>query len=152
MLILLISTWKSHFCDNDPIYDVIMQEPVKKWRHNHRHKISRDSFSELPLFKIFPIIFIFRQIYRANFAVRGLSSLFSYCFLCGEIGMLLLSVMLCYLLSYNVSNLILSCWQGLCLRGWTGGQKKCSSSSVTEQRSWVSLCWYYTQSCQMWSV
>ena len=62
----------------------------------------------------------------------------------------------CYLLSYNVStgtgNLILSCWQGLYLRGWTGGQRKCSSSSVIEQRSWASLCWYFTHSCQMWSV
>ena len=28
MLILLISTQKSYFCDNDAIYDVIMQEPV----------------------------------------------------------------------------------------------------------------------------
>ena len=75
MLILLISAWKSYFCDNDAIYDVIMQEPVRKWRHNHRLKISRDSFSELPLFKTFAIIFIFRQIDRANFAVRGSSSL-----------------------------------------------------------------------------
>ena len=30
MLILLISTQKSHFYDNDVIYDVIMQEPVRK--------------------------------------------------------------------------------------------------------------------------
>ena len=75
MLILLISTQKSYFCDNDAIYDVIMQEPVWKWRHNFRHKISRDSFADLPLFKTFSIIFIFRQIDRANFAVRGPSSL-----------------------------------------------------------------------------
>ena len=30
MLILLISTQKSYFCDEDAIYDVIMQEPVRK--------------------------------------------------------------------------------------------------------------------------
>ena len=71
----VLSTQKSYFCDNDAIYDVIMQEPVYKWRHNHRHKISKDSFAELPLFKTFSIIFIFRQIGRANFAVRGPSSL-----------------------------------------------------------------------------
>ena len=46
MLILLISTQRSYFCDNDAIYDVIMQEPVRKWRHNHRHKINRNSFAE----------------------------------------------------------------------------------------------------------
>ena len=62
MLILLISTKKLYFCDNDALYDVILQETVRKWCHNHRHKISRDSFSELPLFKTFSIIFIFRQI------------------------------------------------------------------------------------------
>ena len=55
MLILRISTKKSYFCDNDAIYDVIIQEPVSKWRHNHRHKISRDSFAELPLFKTFSL-------------------------------------------------------------------------------------------------
>ena len=46
MLILPISTHKSYFCDNDAIYDVTMQKPVRKWHHNHRHKISRDSAAE----------------------------------------------------------------------------------------------------------
>ena len=75
MLILLISIQKSYFCDNDAIYDVIMQEPVRKWCRNYRHRTSRDWYAELPLFKTFSIIFIFRQINRANFAVRGPSSL-----------------------------------------------------------------------------
>ena len=75
MLILVILTQKSQFCDNDAIYDVIMQEPVRKWRHNHRHNISRDSFAEKSPFKTFSINFIFRQIDRAIFAVRGPSSL-----------------------------------------------------------------------------
>ena len=39
MQILLFSTQKSYFCDNDVIYDVIMQEPVRKWRHNYKHEI-----------------------------------------------------------------------------------------------------------------
>ena len=72
---MLILTQKSYFCDNDTIYDFIKQEPVRKWRHNHRHKISRDSFADLSLFKTYSIIFIFRQIDRAIFAVRGSSSL-----------------------------------------------------------------------------
>ena len=38
------STQKSYnFCENKAIYDVIMQEPVRKWRHNHRHEIRRDT-------------------------------------------------------------------------------------------------------------
>ena len=49
MLVLL--TQKSYFLDNDAIYDVIMQKPVRTRRHNHRHKISRDSFAEKSLFK-----------------------------------------------------------------------------------------------------
>ena len=35
MLIFLITTQKSYACDNDANYDVIMQEPVSKLRHNH---------------------------------------------------------------------------------------------------------------------
>ena len=40
---------KSYFCENDAIYKVIVQEPVRKWRHNYRHEFIRDSFAELPL-------------------------------------------------------------------------------------------------------
>ena len=45
MLNLLFSTQKSDFCENDAIYDVKMQEPVRKLRFN-----SRDSFAKLPFF------------------------------------------------------------------------------------------------------
>ena len=71
---LLISTQKLYFSDKDAINDVILQEPVLKWRHNYRHDISRDPFAKLLLFQTYSIIFIFRQIDRANFAVRGPSS------------------------------------------------------------------------------
>ena len=40
VLILLISIQKLYFCDDEAIYDVIIQEPVWKWRHNYRHEIS----------------------------------------------------------------------------------------------------------------
>ena len=63
MLILLISTQKSYFCDNDTIYDIIMEEPVRKCRHNYRHKLCRDSFAKLPLFKTFSFIFFFFAFY-----------------------------------------------------------------------------------------
>ena len=66
---------KSYFCVNDAIYDVIMQEPPGKWRHNTGHEISRDSFDEFPVFYTYSNIFIFRKIDRANFAVRGPKSL-----------------------------------------------------------------------------
>ena len=46
ILILLISTQKLYFGDDDAIYDVIIQEPVWKWRHNYRHRISRDPFAK----------------------------------------------------------------------------------------------------------
>ena len=75
MLILLISAQKSYFCHNDAIFDVIVQEPVRKWRNNHRLEINRYSFAELPLFQTNSTICIFRQTDRANFAVRGPSSL-----------------------------------------------------------------------------
>ena len=75
MLILLISAQKSYFCYNYTIYDVIVQEMVRKLRHNHRHEISSYPFAELPLFQTNSTICIFRQIDRANFAVRGPSSL-----------------------------------------------------------------------------
>ena len=52
-----------------------MQEPPGKWRHNTGHEISRDSFDELPVFYTYSNIFIFREIDRANFAVRGPKSL-----------------------------------------------------------------------------
>ena len=64
-----------YFGDDDAIYDVIIQEPVWKWRHNYLHEISRDPFAESVLFQTCSTIFIFRQINRANFAVRGPSSL-----------------------------------------------------------------------------
>ena len=35
-----------YFGDKDAIYDIIIQEPVWKWRHNN----SRDPFAELLLF------------------------------------------------------------------------------------------------------
>ena len=40
------NTCKFYFFENDATYDAIIQEPVRKWRHNRRHKISRDSFAE----------------------------------------------------------------------------------------------------------
>ena len=70
MLILLMSAQKSYLCDNDAIYDVVVQEPVRKWRHNNRHEISRYLFAELLLFQTNSTICIL-QIDRANFAVRG---------------------------------------------------------------------------------
>ena len=73
--ILLISSQKVYFGDDDAIYDVIIQEPVWKWRHKYRHEISRDPFVESVLFQTYSIIFIFTQIDRANFAVHGPSSL-----------------------------------------------------------------------------
>ena len=36
-----ISSQKLYFGDDDAIDDVIIQEPVWKWRHNHRHDISK---------------------------------------------------------------------------------------------------------------
>ena len=77
MIILLISTQKSYFCNDNAIYEFIMKNRLenRKWRHNQRHKTGRDSFAELSLFKTYPISFIFRQIDRAIFDVRGLSFL-----------------------------------------------------------------------------
>ena len=49
MLILLISAQTSYFCDNDTIYDVIVQEPFTKYRQYHRQ----------------------RQTDRANFAIKS---------------------------------------------------------------------------------
>ena len=42
ILILLISTQKLHFGDDDAIYDILMQK-----RHHNRHDISRDPIVEL---------------------------------------------------------------------------------------------------------
>ena len=44
ILILLIS---KNFGNDDTIYEVIIQEPVWKWRDNYRRGISRDPFAEL---------------------------------------------------------------------------------------------------------
>ena len=35
-----------YFGDDDAIYDVIIQEPICKWRHNYIHEISRNPFAE----------------------------------------------------------------------------------------------------------
>ena len=79
VLILLITSQKLYFCEDDAIYDFIIQEPVWKWCHNYRHEISRDPFAESVLFQTYSTIFIFRQIERATFAVCGPSSLLSTC-------------------------------------------------------------------------
>ena len=57
--------------DDDVIYDVIIKEPAWKLCQNYRHEFSNDQFAELPVFKSYSTIFIFKQIDRANFAVRG---------------------------------------------------------------------------------
>ena len=46
VLILLISSQKLYFGDDDAIYDLIIQEPVCKWCHNYKHEISRDPFAK----------------------------------------------------------------------------------------------------------
>ena len=74
MLILLISTQMWHSCDNDTIYDVIIQQPVRKWDHNNRHDIYRELFAELPLCVTYSTISIFKQIDSVNFAVGNPSS------------------------------------------------------------------------------
>ena len=79
VLILLISSQKLYFVDDDAIYDVIIQEPVWKWRHNYRYEFSRDPFAESVLFQTYSTIFIFRQIDWANFALRCPTSLYVYC-------------------------------------------------------------------------
>ena len=62
ILILLLSSQKLYFCDEDAICDVIIQEPVWKWRHNYRHKISRDPFAELlPFRHTQPCLFLEKQ-------------------------------------------------------------------------------------------
>ena len=73
-LILQMSSQKLYLGDDGAIYDVIIQEPVWKWRHNYRHEISRDLFAESVLFQTYSTIFNFRKIDRANFEVRGPSS------------------------------------------------------------------------------
>ena len=74
VLILLISSQKFHLGDDDASYDVIIQEPVSKWRHNYYHEISSDPNPNSVLFQIYSTIFILMQINRASFAVRGPSS------------------------------------------------------------------------------
>ena len=49
MVILLISTKKLYFTDDDTIYDVIMQVPIKKLRRNYGNEISNDPFAEFSL-------------------------------------------------------------------------------------------------------
>ena len=49
--IRLISKQTLYFGDDDSIRDVIMEEPVRKWRHNYRHEISKNLFAKLVLFK-----------------------------------------------------------------------------------------------------
>ena len=69
-----------YFGDDDALYDAIIQEPVWKWRHNYRHEISKDTFADTVLVQTSSTIFIFRQIDRANFAVRGLNFLQAFLF------------------------------------------------------------------------
>ena len=75
VLVLLISSQKLYFGDNVAIYDVIIQKLVWKWRNNYKHEISKNPFAKTVLFQTYSTIFIFMQIVRANFAVRGHSSL-----------------------------------------------------------------------------
>ena len=46
LLNLLFSSQMLYFGDDDAIYDVIIQEPICKWRHNYIHEISRNPFAE----------------------------------------------------------------------------------------------------------
>ena len=71
LLISIISSQKLYFGDVDAIYDFIIQEPFWKWRHYYRHEISRDHYSSRHIQQFF----IFKQIDRSNFVVRGPSSL-----------------------------------------------------------------------------
>ena len=75
ILILLFSSQTLYFGDDDAIYDVIIQEPVWKLCHQYRHEITGDAFAESVLSQTYLTIFIFIKIDRANFAVRGPSSL-----------------------------------------------------------------------------
>ena len=52
------------------LHDIIIYLFQEK-KHDLNHKISRYSFDQLPLFQTHSIIFIFKQIDSANFAVRG---------------------------------------------------------------------------------
>ena len=78
MLNMLISTQKLYFCDDDAIYDDIMEKPVRKLRHSYRHEISRDSFVKLSVFYTYSTIFIFTHIDGANIAFRGLLALLHF--------------------------------------------------------------------------
>ena len=61
VLILLISSHKLYFGDYNAIYDVLIQEPVQKCRHNYRHEISRDRFDESVLFQTYSTSFILKS-------------------------------------------------------------------------------------------
>ena len=77
MLIYLISSQKSYFCDNDAIYDVIMmQVSVRKWRHNKRHQINRENLLNYQSF-ILTHPFSFLDNRQGQFC-RSWSYLFSY--------------------------------------------------------------------------
>ena len=75
MLISLFSSQTLNYGDDKAIYDTIIQEPVCKIRHRYRHEITGDAFAESVLSQTYLTIFIFIKIDRANFAVRGPSSL-----------------------------------------------------------------------------
>ena len=47
--ILLISTQQLYCGDDDAIYNVIIQEPIWKWRHIYGHETSRYPFAKLLL-------------------------------------------------------------------------------------------------------
>ena len=44
---IFANSTKKYFGNDDPIYDVIMQVPVKKLHENYGHEISNDPFDEL---------------------------------------------------------------------------------------------------------
>ena len=50
VLILLISSQKLYFGDDNAISDVIIQELVWKWHNNYRNAIRKDPFAEVLLF------------------------------------------------------------------------------------------------------
>lgn len=63
-----ISSQKLYFGDHDAFYDVTIQE----------HDISRHPFAESKLYQTYTTIFIFGQINKANFAIRGPCSLINH--------------------------------------------------------------------------
>ena len=75
MLILLFSTQKSYFCDNDAIYELFIMK--NRLENDVITKDIKPAGIHLLIITILdvPNHFHLRQIDRANFAVRGLSSM-----------------------------------------------------------------------------